>query len=72
VKQKIQETRADLVAERQKLIHSGKILKDDQTISELGLSESDFIVCMVSKETTKVTFTCLHKCISHPVLSFSE
>mmetsp|Transcript_28285 Transcript_28285/g.38939 ORF Transcript_28285/g.38939 Transcript_28285/m.38939 type:complete len:432 (-) Transcript_28285:295-1590(-) len=53
VKQKIQETRADLVAERQKLIHSGKILKDDQTISELGLSESDFIVCMVTKETTK-------------------
>eukprot|EP01036_Dinobryon_divergens_P030889 gene30889-40202_t len=35
VKQKIQDTRSDLVADRQKLIQAGKILKDEQTISEL-------------------------------------
>jgi hypothetical protein len=40
--------------ERQKLIHSGKVLKDDQTISALGISETDFIVCMVTKESVKV------------------
>lgn len=40
----------DLAFERQKLIHSGKVLKDEQTIEELGISETDFIVCMVTKE----------------------
>lgn len=55
MKNKIQSVRADLVADRQKLIHSGKVLKDEQSIGELGLSESDFIVCMVTKEAPKVT-----------------
>lgn len=50
LKEKIQDARDDLVAERQKLIHSGKVLKDEQTVQELGLSESDFLVCMVTKE----------------------
>lgn len=49
VKVKIQEARSDLAADRQKLIHAGKVLKDEQTISELGISESDFIVCMITK-----------------------
>lgn len=53
LKIKIQSARSDLNAERQKLIHSGKVLKDEQLISELGLSESDFIVCMVTKEAAK-------------------
>lgn len=57
MKNKIQAARPDLVADRQKLIHSGKVLKDDQSISELGLSESDFIVCMVTKEAPKVNLT---------------
>ena len=39
--------------DRQKLIHAGKVLKDDQTVSSLGIKESDFIVCMVTKETAK-------------------
>ena len=30
------------------------MLKDDQTVASLGISESDFIVCMVSKEVAKV------------------
>lgn len=57
LKNKIQAARPDLVADRQKLIHSGKVLKDDQSISELGLSESDFIVCMVTKEAPKKPVT---------------
>jgi len=53
LKAKIQTARNELAADRQKLIHSGKILRDDQTIAELGLSESDFLVCMLSKEVAK-------------------
>lgn len=55
LKQKIQAARDDLAAERQKLIHSGKVLKDEQCVGELGLAESDFIVCMVTKEVAKVS-----------------
>lgn len=53
LKIKIQAARADLVADRQKLIHAGKVLKDEQDVGELGLGESDFIVCMVTKEAPK-------------------
>eukprot|EP01038_Epipyxis_sp_PR26KG_P011441 gene11441-15328_t len=53
LKSKIQEKKNELAAERQKLIHAGKVLKDTQTLSELGISESDFIVCMVPKEVAK-------------------
>jgi len=53
VKIKIQTVRDDLPAPRQKLIHSGKILKDEQTIAELGISDTDFIVCMITKEIAK-------------------
>lgn len=53
LKAKIQDARADLVADRQKLIHSGKVLKDEQAVGDLGLAESDFIVCMVTKEVAK-------------------
>jgi UV excision repair protein RAD23 len=56
LKAKIQESRSDLIAERQKLIHAGKVLKDEQVVADLGLSESDFIVCMVTKEAVKVIF----------------
>jgi hypothetical protein len=54
LKNKIQESKNDLLAERQKLIHSGKVLKDEQSVSELGISESDFIVCMITKEVKVV------------------
>jgi len=50
LKAKIEELRADLPADRQKLIHSGKVLKDEQPVSELGIAETDFIVCMILKE----------------------
>ena len=55
MKAKVEEARADLPAPRQKLIHSGKVLKDEQLISELGIAESDFIVCMTTKEVAKVS-----------------
>ena len=45
VKSKIEGSHADLPAAQLKLIHKARILKDHQTIEELGLSESDFIVC---------------------------
>jgi len=54
LKVKIEESRADHAAARQKLIHAGKVLKDEQLISELGISEADFIVCMITKEIAKV------------------
>ena len=50
LKDRIQEARPELAAERQKLIHAGKVLKDTQTVAEIGVTEADFIVCMVSKE----------------------
>lgn len=59
MKSKIQDAKADHAVERQKLIHSGKVLKDTQTIAELGISESDFLVCMVSKEVAKVQIIAL-------------
>lgn len=57
LKQKIELSKPELslAVDRQKLIHSGKVLKDDQTVASLSISESDFIVCMVSKEVAKVT-----------------
>ncbi len=54
LKNKVEQSRSDLAAPRQKLIHAGKVLKDEQLISELGISESDFIVCMITKEIAKV------------------
>jgi UV excision repair protein RAD23 len=54
LKAKIEGAKPELAVDRQKLIHAGKVLKDDQTVSSLGISESDFIVCMVTKETAKV------------------
>mmetsp|Transcript_27686 Transcript_27686/g.36001 ORF Transcript_27686/g.36001 Transcript_27686/m.36001 type:complete len:510 (+) Transcript_27686:232-1761(+) len=54
VKTAIEQARGDLPADNQKLIHSGKILKDDQTIQEVNIKETDFIVCMVKpKKATR-------------------
>jgi UV excision repair protein RAD23 len=41
--------KAELVASTLKLIHSGKILKDDDVISACGIKENDFLVVMVTK-----------------------
>ena len=45
--------RPDFSVERQKLIHSGKVLKDGSTVAESGFKENDFLVCMVTKEVPK-------------------
>jgi UV excision repair protein RAD23 len=50
VKEKVALAKADLPASRQKLIHAGKVLKDETPLSETGITENDFIVCMVTKE----------------------
>lgn len=53
IKKKIEESKPDFAADRQKLIFTGKVLKDDQTVMEIGISEADFIVCMMTKEAKK-------------------
>jgi len=39
----------DLPAANMKLIHSGKVLKDDVTIESCGIKQNDFLVVMVTK-----------------------
>jgi len=41
--------REDFPADRTSLIHVGKVLKDDQTLSELNLKEKDSLVCICKK-----------------------
>jgi UV excision repair protein RAD23 len=36
-------------ASLQKLIHAGKVLKDESTLEESGVKDGTFLVCMVSK-----------------------
>lgn len=45
----IESTNADLPAANMKLIHSGKVLKDDSTIESCGIKANDFLVVMVTK-----------------------
>jgi UV excision repair protein RAD23 len=42
-------TNAELPAANMKLIHSGKVLKDDQKIESCGIKQNDFLVVMVTK-----------------------
>jgi len=53
IKGKIEEVKSDLPAASMKLIHSGKVLKDDQTVSGCGITEQDFLVVMVTKAKKK-------------------
>ncbi|OZJ03577.1 hypothetical protein BZG36_03047 [Bifiguratus adelaidae] len=48
VKQKVEQSQGHAVAS-QKLIASGKILADEKTIADYGLSEKDFLVLMITK-----------------------
>lgn len=49
VKTIIEKSNAELPAASLKLIHSGKVLKDDQTIEACGIKVNDFLVVMVAK-----------------------
>lgn len=51
VKAAIAVAKSELPAARQKLIHSGKVLKDAQVLSETGITENEFLVCMITKES---------------------
>lgn len=53
VKQAIESTRADFPAAHQKLILTGKVLKDEQNVSELGITDKHFLVCVVTKVRTR-------------------
>ncbi len=50
VKEKVGAGRSDMPASRLKLIHTGKVLKDDSTVEENGIKEGEFLVCMVTKD----------------------
>lgn len=45
----IEASNAEFPAAQLKLIHSGKILKDESTLEEYQIKEDDFLVCMVTK-----------------------
>lgn len=49
VKGIIESTNSELPASNLKLIHSGKVLKDDPTIESCGIKQNDFLVVMVTK-----------------------
>ena len=49
----------NLAIERQKLIHAGKVLENDQLVSETALKEGDFVVLMAV--TPKVCF--INRCL---------
>jgi len=53
VKEKIASEKPDLIPERQKLIHAGKVLKDTSTLAESGIVENEFLVCMLSTPKAK-------------------
>eukprot|EP00573_Skeletonema_grethae_P005100 CAMPEP_0201694942 /NCGR_PEP_ID=MMETSP0578-20130828/7037_1 /ASSEMBLY_ACC=CAM_ASM_000663 /TAXON_ID=267565 /ORGANISM="Skeletonema grethea, Strain CCMP 1804" /LENGTH=458 /DNA_ID=CAMNT_0048180697 /DNA_START=76 /DNA_END=1452 /DNA_ORIENTATION=+ len=45
----IETTKSELPAATMKLIHSGKVLKDDATIESCNIKPSDFLVVMIAK-----------------------
>ena len=49
VKAAIFATNSEYVVELQKLIHTGKVLKDDQVVADTGIKEKDFLVIMMAK-----------------------
>lgn len=49
VKGIIEATKSELSAGTLKLIHSGKVLKDEDSIASAGIKENDFLVVMVTK-----------------------
>uniref|UniRef100_A0A7S3P0B9 UV excision repair protein RAD23 n=1 Tax=Amphora coffeiformis TaxID=265554 RepID=A0A7S3P0B9_9STRA len=50
VKGIIEAANAELPAASMKLIHSGKVLKDEDILSTVGIKENDFLVVMITKK----------------------
>jgi len=48
-KQIIEQTNSEFPATQQKLIHSGKVLKDDAVLQDSGVKENEFLVVMLTK-----------------------
>ncbi len=55
LKEKIMEKNPEYVVDRQKLIHGGKVLVDSKPFGELGLTEKDFLVVMVTAAKTSTS-----------------
>lgn len=55
LKRIISESEDRVPIERQKLIHSGRILIDDRSLSSYEIKEADFIVLMVTKATATLS-----------------
>lgn len=49
LKTMIEQHDGSMPADRAKLIHKGKVLKDEDTVESTGVTETEFFVCMVSK-----------------------
>lgn len=55
VKAIIETSKSEFPADTVKLIHSGKVLKDDVTIDSCNIKPNDFLVCMITKAKKKAT-----------------
>ena len=55
LKQKISKVQPESPTERQKLIHSGRILADDKSLDFYGIKNGDFVVMMITKPSTSQT-----------------
>lgn len=53
VKAIIETNKNEFPAANMKLIHSGKVLKDDVTIESCNIKPNDFLVCMITKAKKK-------------------
>jgi UV excision repair protein RAD23 len=67
VKEIIEQAKSEMPASRQKLIHSGKVLKDTQELSETGIAENEFLVCMLTKESKPKPQAMVNKTPTPPV-----
>jgi hypothetical protein len=73
VKQAIESARSDFPAAHQKLILTGKVLKDEQSIQELGITDKNFLVCVVTKVwATNVRIPVVFSLQHSPVLKYSS
>lgn len=54
MKDVIEATNPEFPAAQLKLIHSGKILKDESSLQEYNIKEDEFLVCMVMKVSRRL------------------